>query len=89
MWLRENYVAALFAPGGRPARVLAGWSQGRFGAIVSPGLVGELERMLRRPKFRRSIRAVQIEALLSALVASPSRAAGAKCVSPATRTSPG
>jgi uncharacterized protein len=61
------YVSALLAANGSPARVLELWSDGRFDVIVSPLLLGELERVLRRPKFRKSIPAVQIDALLSAL----------------------
>jgi putative PIN family toxin of toxin-antitoxin system len=35
--------------------------------IVSPLLLAELNRVLRRPKFRQSIAVIQIDALLSAL----------------------
>ncbi len=61
------YVSALLAPAGAPARILELWADGRFDVLVSPLLLAELERVLRRPKFRRSIPAVQVDALLSAL----------------------
>jgi putative PIN family toxin of toxin-antitoxin system len=43
------------------------WADGQFDVIVSPLLLAELERVLRRPKFKGSIPVVQIDALLSAL----------------------
>lgn len=61
------YVSALLAPTGGPAQILERWADGQFEAIVSPLLLAELERVLRRPKVNRAIPAVQIEALLSAL----------------------
>jgi uncharacterized protein len=62
------YVSALLAPAGSPARVLELWADGRFDAIVSPLLLIELQRVLRRPKFRPLISAVEVDGLLSALV---------------------
>lgn len=61
------YVSALLAPTGSPAQILERWADGHFDAIVSPLLLTELERVLRRRKFKRSIPTVQIDALLSAL----------------------
>lgn len=61
------YVSALLAPTGSPGQVLERWAEGRFDVIVSRLLLGELERVLRRPKFSASIPPVQIDALLSAL----------------------
>jgi putative PIN family toxin of toxin-antitoxin system len=61
------YVSALLAPTGSPAQILERWADRQFDVIVSPLLLAELERVLRRPKFNRAIPAVQIEALLSAL----------------------
>jgi putative PIN family toxin of toxin-antitoxin system len=61
------YVSALLAPTGGPAHIMERWANGQFDVIVSPLLLAELERVLRRPKFKRSIPAVQIDALLSAL----------------------
>lgn len=61
------YVSALLAPTGSPAQILERWADGQFDVIVSPLLLAELERVLRRPKFRQSIPAIQIDALLSAL----------------------
>jgi uncharacterized protein len=76
------YVSALLAPTGGPAQILESWADGQFDVIVSPLLLGELESVLRRPKFRTSISTVQIDALLSALteegleVADPDAQAG-------------
>jgi putative PIN family toxin of toxin-antitoxin system len=61
------YVSALLAPTGSPAQILERWAEGQFDVIVSPLLLAEVERVLRRPKFKKSIPAVQIDALLSAL----------------------
>jgi putative PIN family toxin of toxin-antitoxin system len=61
------YVSALLAPIGGPAQILERWADGQFDVIVSPLLLDELERVLRRPKFRKSIPLVQVDALLSAL----------------------
>jgi uncharacterized protein len=61
------YVSALLAPTGSPARVLELWADGQFDVIVSRLLLAELERVLRRPKFKRSIPVVQVDALLGAL----------------------
>lgn len=46
------YVSALLAPTGSPAQILEGWADGQFDVIVSPLLLAELERVLRRPKFK-------------------------------------
>jgi putative PIN family toxin of toxin-antitoxin system len=61
------YVSALLAPTGSPAQILERWADGQFDVIVSPLLLAELERVLRRLKFKRSIPVVQVDALLSAL----------------------
>jgi uncharacterized protein len=61
------YVSALLTPTGTPGQILEMWADGQFDVIVSPLLLAELERVLRRPKFKGSIPVVQIDALLSAL----------------------
>ncbi len=61
------YVAALLSPAGTPAQVLLAWTSNEYELIVSPQLLTELERVLRRPKFRRSIGDAEITALLDAL----------------------
>lgn len=55
------YVSALLAPAGGPAQILERWADGEFDVIVSPLLLAELERVLRRPKFKASIPEVQID----------------------------
>jgi putative PIN family toxin of toxin-antitoxin system len=61
------YVSALLAPTGSPAQILERWADGQFDVIVSPLLIAEVERVLRRPKFKKTIPLVLVEALLSAL----------------------
>jgi putative PIN family toxin of toxin-antitoxin system len=46
-------IAALLSARGAPAGLLLAWMAGRFDLVVSPVLLGELERVLLRPKFRR------------------------------------
>ena len=60
-------MSALLAPTGSPAQILERWADGRFDVIVSRSLLGELESVLRRPKFKRSIPMLQVDALLGAL----------------------
>jgi uncharacterized protein len=61
------YVSALLAPTGSPAQILERWGDNQFDVIVSPLLLAELERVLRRRKFSSSIPVVQVDALLSSL----------------------
>lgn len=48
-------VSALITPTGRPAKLLVAARAGSFDLIVSPVLLDELERVLRREKFRRYV----------------------------------
>src|SRR5665811_1691182 len=48
-------VSALITPTGRPAKLLVAARAGSFDLIVSPLLLDELERVLRREKFRRYV----------------------------------
>lgn len=48
-------VSALISPNGRPAKLLARACAGEFELVVSPLLLGELEGVLRRDKFRRYV----------------------------------
>lgn len=61
------YVAALLSPAGTPGQVLLAWVDDKYELIVSPQLLAELERVLRRPKFSRSISDAEITGLLDAL----------------------
>ena len=47
--------------------MLERWADGQFDVIVSRLLLAELERVLRRLKFKRSISVIQVDALLGAL----------------------
>lgn len=60
-------IAALFSPGGAPARTLVAWRAGRFELFASPGLLGELERALAYPKLRHRIPAADAGAFTALL----------------------
>lgn len=45
-------IAALISAEGPPAEALDRWREGEFDLVVSPALLGELERVLLRRKFR-------------------------------------
>jgi uncharacterized protein len=61
------FVAALLAPRGTCAQALLRWTDGDYELIVSPLLLAEIERVLRRPKFAGSISPAEIDGLLDAL----------------------
>lgn len=63
------YVSGLLSPAGAPADVLRAWRDGRFEAVVSPLLLGELERVLAYPKLRKRISAEQAAAFIALLTA--------------------
>lgn len=46
-------VSAALSPAGTPARIVEVWKGGGFELVVSEALLGELETVLLRPKFRR------------------------------------
>lgn len=46
-------VSAALSPAGTPARIVEVWKGGGFELVVSEALLGELEKVLLRPKFRR------------------------------------
>ena len=48
-------VSALLSPSGTPARIVEAWQDGRFDILVSPLLLGELQRTLTYPKLMRRI----------------------------------
>jgi putative PIN family toxin of toxin-antitoxin system len=62
------FVSALLSPNGSPAQILDGWADGDFELIVSPLLLAELERVLRRAKFAVSIDRVQVDGLITGLM---------------------
>ena len=45
-------IAAALSPKGAPAGLLRSWREGGYEMVVSPKLLGELERVLLRPEFR-------------------------------------
>jgi len=60
-------IAALLSPRGSPARVFRAWLDGAFELIVSPALLGELERALDYPKLRKRISGDDGQALIELL----------------------
>ncbi len=60
-------VSARISFGGKraPVGVLLAWFEGRFEMIVSEELLGELERVLLRPKFRRYTTSEEVAAYVS------------------------
>lgn len=60
-------ISALLSRNGSPAAVLRAWQEGRFELIVSPLLLGELERALAYPKLRRRIPVEVAEAVIDHL----------------------
>lgn len=60
-------VSALITPTGRPAKLLVAAQVGSFDLIVSPLLLDELERVLRREKFRRYVDPEGVTAYLDLL----------------------
>jgi len=60
-------VSALITPTGRPAKLLVAARAGSFDLIVSPLLLDELERVLRREKFRRYVDLDGVRAYLDLL----------------------
>lgn len=60
-------ISAVLSRNGAPALVLRAWHEGRFELIVSPLLLGELERALGYPKLRRRIPSEDADALINHL----------------------
>jgi len=60
-------IAALLSPRGSPARVFRAWLDGAFELIVSPALLGELERALEYPKLRKRVSSHDSQALIELL----------------------
>ncbi len=48
-------VSALISPSGPPADLRRAWREGLFELVVSPALLDELGRVLRRDRFRRYV----------------------------------
>lgn len=59
--------SALLSPSGAPAKVLGCWLGGSYELVVSPLLLGELERALAYPKLRKRIAAAEANELLHLL----------------------
>lgn len=49
------FVSALLSSRGAPDEVVRALEDGSFQSVVSPALIGELDRVLRRPKFSSKI----------------------------------
>ena len=62
-------VSAVLSTAGPPAEALDDWRAGEFDLVVSPGLLGELEEVLLRPKFRASVTEDDVRGYVDALAA--------------------
>ncbi|MGI8438670.1 MAG: putative toxin-antitoxin system toxin component, PIN family [Thermoleophilaceae bacterium] len=62
--LDPNVVISGLLSRGSPAKALVAWQEGRFELVVSPPLLGELERALAYPKLRARIPRRDAEAAL-------------------------
>jgi putative PIN family toxin of toxin-antitoxin system len=62
-------VSAVLSTTGPPAEALDAWRAGEFDLVVSPGLLGELEEVLLRPKFRASVTEDDVRGYVDALAA--------------------
>ncbi len=60
-------IAALLSPTGSPARVLRAWIDGGYELVLSPLLLGELERALRYPKLAERITETESQELVGLL----------------------
>ncbi len=60
-------VSAALSSKGAPPEVLDRWRDGEFDMVVSPALLGELERVLLRPKFRHAALEDEVRAYVDAL----------------------
>jgi uncharacterized protein len=81
-------VSALISPRGVPAKLLLAARAGSFELVVSPKLLGELEAVLRRKKFRRYLELDAVGATIrllrsdGELVADPSGPPPVRCADP-------
>jgi putative PIN family toxin of toxin-antitoxin system len=81
-------VSALISPKGAPAKVLLAARAGSFDLIVSRKLLGELEAVLRREKFRRYLELDAVGATMrllrhaGELVADPAGPPPIRCADP-------
>lgn len=82
-------ISALLSPTGAPARVLVAWTAGQFELIVSPLLLGELQRALAYPKLRRLIDAADADAFVAWLTRSATVAPDPGGVPPIRALDPG
>lgn len=81
-------VSAALSPSGAPSELVELWKGGRFEMVVSEALLGELEDVLLRPKFRRYL--TEDEALeyvsrfrnLAAMIPDPEVASGLPGLTP-------
>jgi putative PIN family toxin of toxin-antitoxin system len=58
-------IAAVIAPGGTPARLIAAWQSGAFELVVSPALLAELRRAFAYPKLERLVPAPEADAFVA------------------------
>jgi len=77
-------ISAVLSAAGPPAEALNRWRSGEFDLVVSTRLLGELEEVLVRPKFRASASEDDARAYVDALAAEALLAADPAEVPPVT-----
>jgi putative PIN family toxin of toxin-antitoxin system len=60
-------VSAVLGSTGPPAELLDRWREGEFDMVASPALLGELEEVLLRPKFRHAALEDEVRTYVDAL----------------------
>ena len=60
-------VSALLSNAGAPARLLRRWSDGELELVVCPALLGELERILARPRLRSRVDSAEADRFMAVL----------------------
>jgi len=60
-------ISALLSPSGSPARVVQAWLAGDYELVVSPLLLGELERALGYPKLRERVTEAETQEVIELL----------------------
>lgn len=82
-------ISALLSPQGSPAEVLWAWLQGDFEVVVSPLLLGELDRALEYPKLRQRITSAEAGEVLELLATTATEADDPKDAPPVRSPDPG
>ena len=79
------FVSAAITREGPPGLIVHAWTENRIEVIVSPQLVAELERVLKRPKFRPYLTEREATELIERIVRRATMVDDATDISQATR----